>query len=171
MTTGSRAGTGASSWSPRRPLDRLAWRHLSPELRARLGALPIADGGHGWDVFGMSRGGIARALASTAWLYERYFRVRSTDAHHIPDHGGAVLVSNHSGTLPLDGMMIWQDVVRHSDPPRVPRVILDYFVNAIPYVAPFFTGAGGSSSWEDSASAAAFFLPRPFLAGAGACSS
>jgi 1-acyl-sn-glycerol-3-phosphate acyltransferase len=38
-------------------------------------------------------------------LYQRWFRVDVIGAHHLPATGGALLVANHSGTLPLDAMM------------------------------------------------------------------
>ena len=44
----------------------------------------------------------------------------------------AVLAANHSGAVPFDSAMIWADVVRHTDPPRVPRPVADHFVPMIP---------------------------------------
>lgn len=38
-------------------------------------------------------------------LYQRWFRVETIGMHHLPDTGGALLVANHSGTLPLDALM------------------------------------------------------------------
>jgi 1-acyl-sn-glycerol-3-phosphate acyltransferase len=38
-------------------------------------------------------------------LYRRWFRVRASGLEHVPDIGGALVVANHSGTLPLDVLM------------------------------------------------------------------
>jgi 1-acyl-sn-glycerol-3-phosphate acyltransferase len=38
-------------------------------------------------------------------LYRKWFRVEVIGAHHLPARGGALIVANHSGTLPLDAMM------------------------------------------------------------------
>lgn len=38
-------------------------------------------------------------------LYDRWFRVSTHGAHNLPDQGGALLVANHSGTVPLDALM------------------------------------------------------------------
>jgi 1-acyl-sn-glycerol-3-phosphate acyltransferase len=38
-------------------------------------------------------------------LYQKWFRVDVLGAHHLPEQGGALIVANHSGTLPLDAMM------------------------------------------------------------------
>ncbi len=39
-------------------------------------------------------------------VYEKYFRVEVKGIENIPADGGALIVANHSGTLPLDGLML-----------------------------------------------------------------
>jgi 1-acyl-sn-glycerol-3-phosphate acyltransferase len=39
-------------------------------------------------------------------MYEKYFRVEVKGIENIPSDGGALIVANHSGTLPLDGLML-----------------------------------------------------------------
>ncbi|MEU6284592.1 lysophospholipid acyltransferase family protein [Streptomyces sp. NPDC047028] len=39
-------------------------------------------------------------------VYEKYFRVEVKGIGNIPKEGGALIVANHSGTLPLDGLMM-----------------------------------------------------------------
>ncbi|MFF7469119.1 1-acyl-sn-glycerol-3-phosphate acyltransferase [Streptomyces sp. NPDC008092] len=39
-------------------------------------------------------------------VYEKYFRVDVKGMENIPAHGGALIVANHSGTLPMDGLMM-----------------------------------------------------------------
>jgi 1-acyl-sn-glycerol-3-phosphate acyltransferase len=38
-------------------------------------------------------------------LYRSWFRVETIGMHHVPETGGALVVANHSGTLPLDSLM------------------------------------------------------------------
>ena len=38
-------------------------------------------------------------------LYEKWFRTEAIGLHNVPDVGGALVVANHSGTLPLDALM------------------------------------------------------------------
>ncbi|MBA3368057.1 MAG: acyltransferase family protein [Geodermatophilaceae bacterium] len=38
-------------------------------------------------------------------LYKSWFRVETFGMHNIPDTGGALVVANHSGTVPMDGLM------------------------------------------------------------------
>ncbi|WP_283139193.1 lysophospholipid acyltransferase family protein [Rhizohabitans arisaemae] len=48
-------------------------------------------------------------------LYRHWFRVETVDISNVPDTGGALVVANHSGTLPLDGLML--QVALHDDHP------------------------------------------------------
>ncbi|HKB31882.1 MAG TPA: lysophospholipid acyltransferase family protein [Streptosporangiaceae bacterium] len=40
------------------------------------------------------------------WLYQHWFEVRTRDMGNVPACGGALVVCNHSGTLPVDAMML-----------------------------------------------------------------
>ena len=48
-------------------------------------------------------------------LYRTWFRVETSGLHHVPDEGGALIVANHSGTVPLDALMT--SVALHDDHP------------------------------------------------------
>ncbi|MHB8876245.1 MAG: 1-acyl-sn-glycerol-3-phosphate acyltransferase [Myxococcaceae bacterium] len=113
---------------------------LSREERERLRKAPIADAGHGFDVFGLSRDHLPLSLAVVKPLYRGYFRVRSYGAERVPAKGPAIIAANHSGMLPVDGMMLWTDVVTRVG--RVPRVVSDHFVPALPFVGTFFARSG-----------------------------
>ncbi|GAA1525541.1 lysophospholipid acyltransferase family protein [Actinomadura kijaniata] len=45
-------------------------------------------------------------LPAARVLYERWFRVELAGTEHVPQKGGALIVANHSGTVPLDGIML-----------------------------------------------------------------
>jgi 1-acyl-sn-glycerol-3-phosphate acyltransferase len=113
-----------------------------PEVRDRAERLHYADAGHGYDRFGMNPDFVAMGDALVGPLYDRYFRVVSHGAEHIPRTGAAVLASNHSGTLPIDGMMLWTNVLRNTDPPRTPRPVADYFVSTLPVLSTLFARCG-----------------------------
>jgi 1-acyl-sn-glycerol-3-phosphate acyltransferase len=44
-------------------------------------------------------------LAAARPLADRWFRIEVRGAENLPTEGGALVVSNHSGTIPLDGLM------------------------------------------------------------------
>ena len=100
------------------------------------------DAGHGFDVFGLHPPALASAVSASAPIYERYFRVASRGAENIPARGPAILVANHAGVLPVDGAMLCLDVLRRTEPPRIPRAISDRFVPRVPLVATAFARCG-----------------------------
>jgi 1-acyl-sn-glycerol-3-phosphate acyltransferase len=119
---------------------------LRPLLPARewerVQSFPVQDVGFGTDVFGTRRDLLGFAYAVGYWLHRYYFRVVSGGHEHIPTHGGGVVVGNHSGVLPFDGMMVAADVFRYTEPPRLVRYMVDYFVYQVPFVGAFFRGVG-----------------------------
>jgi 1-acyl-sn-glycerol-3-phosphate acyltransferase len=122
-----------------RPLAR---HLLRPDQCERIQRLPLADEGYGFDRFGMSHEGIAFMVGMLRPLYERYFRVTSYGAEHIPETGAAMIACNHSGTIPLDAMMLACDVLWNTHPPRSLRVLVDHFVDGLPGVNVVYARAG-----------------------------
>jgi len=55
-------------------------------------------------------------------LFHSWFRVESHGLENVPDTGGALLVANHSGTLPVDALMT--TVSLHDDHPAKRRLRL-----------------------------------------------
>ncbi|GAA1868200.1 lysophospholipid acyltransferase family protein [Pseudonocardia ailaonensis] len=55
-------------------------------------------------------------------LYERWFRVETLGMANVPAEGGALVVANHSGTLPLDALMTIQAL--HDEHPQHRRLRL-----------------------------------------------
>lgn len=111
----------------------------APEWRA-LQDVRLRDEGHGFDTFGAHADWVRLGWGLMRPLYRYYFRLSSHQAHHIPAAGAAMLAANHSGTVPIDGMMLWADVLRRTH--RVTRVVADNFVPRLPFVAPLFFRAG-----------------------------
>ena len=54
-----------------------------------------------------------------------------------------MLVANHGGLLPFDGAMATLDVLLHTDPPRLPRAIVDRWAGALPLGATSSSRASG----------------------------
>lgn len=60
-------------------------------------------------------------LAPLRPLFSRWFRVEVRGLSNIPDTGGALVVSNHSGTLPLDALMMMLAIGDHHPAKRCLR--------------------------------------------------
>ena len=108
----------------------------------RVAAYTLDDAGAGTDVFGTSAEGIGNAYALAYWLHRHYFRVISRGHEHVPTDQAGVVVGNHSGVLPFDAVMVTTDVFRHTDPPRLVRFMVDYFVYRLPFLGTLFRSLG-----------------------------
>jgi len=109
---------------------------------ARVESYVLDDAGFGTDRFGTNADVLGLGYAFGYWLHRHYFRVVSSGHDHFPKKGGGVVVGNHSGVLPFDAMMIATDVFRHTDPPRLMRYMVDYFVYRMPFLGVFFRSMG-----------------------------
>ena len=123
-------------------MKRIGQRLMSDEIKGGLENLHFRDAGHGFDVFGMHPSVVHFGFGVTCWLYEQYFRVISQGIESIPSQGPAIIAANHSGNIPIDGMMLWHDVLRHTNPARVVRGIADHFVPALPFIGTLFACGG-----------------------------
>ena len=56
-------------------------------------------------------------------LYEKWFRVETIGLHNVPSDSGALLVANHSGTLPMDSVMTAVAVHEHHPANRHLRML------------------------------------------------
>lgn len=103
---------------------------------------PFHDAGYGFDVFGLHPPSLASAVELSRPIYESYFRVDSAGVEHIPASGPVILVANHAGFLPVDSAMLCLDVLRRSEPPRIPRAVADHFVPRLPLVSTLYARLG-----------------------------
>ncbi|MFG2649705.1 lysophospholipid acyltransferase family protein [Streptomyces sp. NPDC048436] len=84
-------------------------------------------------------------------LYEKYFRVEVKGIENIPSDGGALIVANHSGTLPLDGVMM--QVAVHDNHPagRHLRLLAADLVFMLPVVNELARKAGHTLACAEDA--------------------
>lgn len=115
---------------------------ITKEDRERFRKIKINDLGFGYDPFGMNIDSLLRAFALVKTLYSDYFRVASFGHEHIPKEGRAILVANHSGGIPIDGMMIATDLIQRLEPPRLARAVVDRFVAGLPFINTLFSRVG-----------------------------
>jgi 1-acyl-sn-glycerol-3-phosphate acyltransferase len=78
-------------------------------LRRRL------TGDYAVDEYGFDREVTERFfLATLRPIAEKWFRIEVRGADNIPAEGGALVVSNHSGTIPVDGLMTMVSIHDHT---------------------------------------------------------
>ncbi|TWF94908.1 lysophospholipid acyltransferase family protein [Saccharopolyspora dendranthemae] len=74
-------------------------------------------------------------------FYEKWFRVETIGAHNVPD-SGALVVANHSGTLPWDALMTTVALHDHHPAERHLRMLGADLVFRMPMLGPLARKAG-----------------------------
>ena len=94
------------------------------------------------DEFGLDPTFEARFRRGFEVLFRKYFRVDVSGLENVPGEGRALLVSNHSGTFPWDGVMLKTAI--HLDHPsrRDLRWLTEDFVFHFPFLGTFLNRIG-----------------------------
>ena len=77
-------------------------------------------------------------------LYEKWFRVETRGLDNVPDVGGALVVANHSGTIPIDAVMTALALLDHHPAHRHLRMLGADLVFTLPVIAPLARKAGNT---------------------------
>ncbi len=75
-------------------------------------------------------------------LYEKWFRVETRGLDNVPDSGAALLVANHSGTVPMDALMTSLALLDHHPAHRHLRLLGADLVFTLPVIAPLARKSG-----------------------------
>lgn len=85
------------------------------------------------------------------FLYKRYFRVETEGVENIPSEGRCLIVANHSGALPLDGLMLRTAVRLEHPSGRELRWLAEDYVYYLPFVGAFISRVGGVRACQENA--------------------
>ncbi|HEX3907888.1 MAG TPA: lysophospholipid acyltransferase family protein [Mycobacteriales bacterium] len=84
-------------------------------------------------------------------LYEKYFRVEVRGIENVPAEGGALIVANHSGTVPLDSSMTQLALHDHHPAGRHLRMLGADLVFTLPMIAPIARKGGATLACNEDA--------------------
>ncbi len=112
------------------------------DLDGRTQALVVQGNEFGFDPFGLSKANLKYAITVARWLYRVYFRAEAHGIENIPASGRCILVSNHSGQLPFDGLVIAAACFLEPKQPRLVRAMVEFFVPTVPFASYLFSRWG-----------------------------
>ncbi|WP_374113420.1 lysophospholipid acyltransferase family protein [Frankia sp. AgB1.8] len=84
-------------------------------------------------------------------VYRNYFRVETRGLENVPDTGGALVVANHSGTLPIDALMTAMALLDHHPAHRYLRMLAADLVFSLPFLAPMARKTGNTLACQADA--------------------
>ncbi|GAA4119259.1 hypothetical protein GCM10022415_19140 [Knoellia locipacati] len=82
-------------------------------------------------------------------IYRNWFRVEVRGLENIPDEGGALIVSNHSGTIAIDSLMVAQAIHDEHPKHRVMRALGADLVFQTPVLGSFARRGGSTLATGD----------------------
>ncbi|RAL22292.1 glycerol acyltransferase [Lujinxingia litoralis] len=115
---------------------------IREDVWERIRTMDAGQNEYGFDPFGFEPEFLKYVAPPAIWLYRNYFRVETFGMEHIPDSGPVLLVANHTGQIPLDGMMIATAGLIDRSPPRMVRSMVERWVPSIPFISRIFARAG-----------------------------
>ena len=101
------------------------------------------------DDFGFDREWTESLLPLFEVLYRDYWRVETTGIGHVPAEGRALLVSNHAGVLPWDGVMIKTAQFMEHPHPRHARALVAAMFFGMPVMSWFLRRSGQTIGHPD----------------------
>ena len=100
----------------------------------------MSGDGSGYDQWGFS-GEEAKLYFSLAYRISRYFRPQIFGAENVPE-GRVIVVPNHSGQFPFDGLVVAVALLTGTSHPRVVRAMAERWFPTLPFVNIAFSRAG-----------------------------
>lgn len=117
-------------------------RIVTPEIEQQIARMPKPVGSFGYDAWGYNENAAKLGLGIVKLLYDKYFRVTAHGLEHIPPRGRVLVIANHSGQLPLDGVLIGGAMAMNPLGPRAPRAMVERFFPTVPWLGGMLTGLG-----------------------------
>lgn len=121
---------------------------LFDRLRRRAGSFGMHERSAEVDEFGLDPAAVERAQPLLDWLAERWWRVEARGLERLPD-GPALLVANHSGLLPWDGLVLAHVVERATG--RRPRFLVADWLVTLPFAQYRLASLGGVRACRENA--------------------
>jgi 1-acyl-sn-glycerol-3-phosphate acyltransferase len=84
-------------------------------------------------------------------VYEKWFRVEMSGLENVPNTGGALVVANHSGTIPVDAVMLQLGLLDHHPAQRRMRQLAADLVFQMPFVGQLARKTGSTLACQPDA--------------------
>jgi 1-acyl-sn-glycerol-3-phosphate acyltransferase len=103
------------------------------------------------DEFGLDRSFETRLRPVLDFIYQRYFRIQTEGITNVPSEGRAVVVGNHSGSIPIDGLMLRTALRLDHPASRDLRWLAEDFLFYLPFAGVFMNRAGAVRACQENA--------------------
>ncbi len=127
------------------------WLELFAALRAQISNLGMSERSAEIDAFGMAPESLQRMAPLLDFLVDHYWRVGLRGVEHLPEKGPCLLVANHSGLLPWDGLVLAHLLGRSLGLHQRPRFFVADWLMTLPFAMPALTRLGAVRACRENA--------------------
>jgi 1-acyl-sn-glycerol-3-phosphate acyltransferase len=108
-------------------------------------------GDYDTDEWGMDQEFIDAVRPLFDFMYNKYWRVTMSGLENVPEEGRALLVSNHSGQLPMDGAMVGIGILQDHPASRMMRALYANWFPTLPFLSDILTKTGQVMANDENA--------------------
>lgn len=109
-----------------------------------LSSFPNEVGQFGFDPWGFNIKTIKKFIAVGKFLYEDYFEVEVEGYENILASGRCLVIANHSGQLPIDGILLGYALLKNPIAPRACKGMYERFIPTLPFLSIWLSQMGGA---------------------------
>ncbi|MFU8802411.1 MAG: lysophospholipid acyltransferase family protein [Bradymonadaceae bacterium] len=142
MTDATRELMGNVSKELTRRIEGALVRSIRPDVWERIRAMDAGQNEFGYDPFGFEPEFLKYVAPPAIWLYRHYFRVQPVGIENVPDTGPVLLIANHTGQIPIDGLLLATSMLVGKEPARMVRSMVEHWVPSLPFFSYLFARSG-----------------------------
>ncbi|MCK0164004.1 1-acyl-sn-glycerol-3-phosphate acyltransferase [Marinobacter sp. S6332] len=117
-------------------------RLIPDELDNAIDRIRKPIGTLGYDPWGYNNETFKYGISLAKPIYEKYFRTEAHGVDHVPAEGPVLIVGNHSGQLPIDGVLVGYALASRKKSPRIPRAMIERFFPTVPWLGNLLNEVG-----------------------------
>ncbi len=108
----------------------------------QVNVFPNKVGSFGFDAWGFNIKNMKNNMRFTKYLYSNFFKVEAFGLENIPKNGRCLIIPNHSGQLPFDGMLIGYSLLTNPNGARAPKAMVERFLPTVPFIGNWLSSVG-----------------------------
>ncbi len=120
-------------------IDKILNRNEMDDI---VNVFPNKVGSQGYDAWGFNMKNMKNNMRFTKYLYDSFYKVEAFGLENIPKEGRCLIIPNHSGQLPFDGMLIGYSLLTNQYAPRAPKAMVERFLPTVPFIGNWLSSVG-----------------------------
>ncbi len=111
-------------------------------LEEYINVFPNKVGSQGFDAWGFNIRNMKNNMRFTKFLYDKFYQVEAFGLENVPKEGRCLIIPNHSGQLPFDGMLVAYAMLTNPNGARAPKAMVERFLPSVPFIGNWLSSVG-----------------------------